>query len=115
MMTKMVINASTTAIVDLIDMIIAIIGPIIAVTTGIDVIIAATIDATTTVAMTVTTSVMTTWVIAVMTSATITDMTNAMINVARTTTIATTTIRRMDSTATAQRGQPQWCVPEGQP
>jgi hypothetical protein len=69
---------------------------------GIDVIITATTaamtDATTIITMTATTGVITTGVIVVMiamTTSTMTDeMTDVMIDVARTTTITTTTIRR---------------------
>jgi hypothetical protein len=88
-----------------------------------DVIIAATITAmtsvTTTVATTATTGVTTTGVIDETTSATIAattdEMINAMIDVARTTTIATTIIRRNGLHRHLPKGQPQWCVPEGQP
>jgi hypothetical protein len=86
-----VINASTTATVDLIDMIIVIAGPIVAMTTGIDVVSAATtavmIGATTTVAMIMMTGVTTTGVITATTNTTIAEMTDVMIDVARTTTI----------------------------
>jgi hypothetical protein len=65
--------------------------------------------------MTETTGVMTTGVTVATTSVTTDKTIDAMIDVAKTTTTATTIIRRTDSTATAQRWQPQWCVPIGQP
>jgi hypothetical protein len=94
-----VANISTTVIVDLVDKITVIAGPILAMMTGIDVIITATITAmtevTTTVAMTATTGVTTTKVIVVMiattTSAMTDEMTDVMIDDTRTTTITTTT------------------------
>jgi hypothetical protein len=44
------------------------------------------------------------------------ETTDVMIDVARTTTVLTTTTGKgADSTATAQRGQPQWCISESQP
>jgi hypothetical protein len=68
----MVTSASTTAIIDLIDEITVTVGPIVAMMTGIDVIIAATttamIDETTIVVMIATTGVTTARVIAVTTS-----------------------------------------------
>jgi hypothetical protein len=95
-------NISTTVTADLINEITVTAGPILATMTGIDVIIAATTtamtDATTTVAMTATTGVMITGVISVviatMTSATTDEMTDTMLDVARTTTITTTTTGR---------------------
>jgi hypothetical protein len=69
-------------------------------TTGIDVIIAATtavmIDETTTIATTVMTGVTTARVIAVTTSVMTAEMIGAMTDVAKTTTTATTTITRSD-------------------
>jgi hypothetical protein len=98
----MVANASTTVTVDLIDEIIMIASPILAMMIGIDVIIAATtaamIGATTTVVMTAMTGEMTTGVIVLMiaitTSATTDEMVHTTIDVARTTTIARTIIGR---------------------
>jgi hypothetical protein len=100
----MVISASTTITVDLIDVIIGTTGPIVATTTGIDVITVATTammtDATTIITTTATTGVMTARVIVVMTSVVtaemISVMTGVMIDVARTATTATTTIARSD-------------------
>jgi hypothetical protein len=91
-----VTSALITVIVDLIDVITVTTGPIVAMTTGIDMIIAAMIGATTTVAMTAMTGVTTTRVIVVMTSAVTTEMISAMINVTRMTTTATTVIARSD-------------------
>jgi hypothetical protein len=42
-------------------------------------------------------------------------MIDALIDIARTTIIATTIIGRNNSTAITQRGQSQWHIPEGQP
>jgi hypothetical protein len=90
----MVISATITVTVDLIDVIIVIVGPIIAMTTGIDVIIVAIITATTNVttivAMTATIDVRIAGTIVVKTSAMIAEMTD----VAKTTTTATTTIEK---------------------
>jgi hypothetical protein len=61
-----VANASTTVTVDLINEITVIADPILAMMTGIDVIITAMTGATTTVAMTATTGEMTTGVIVTM-------------------------------------------------
>jgi hypothetical protein len=98
----MVANVLTTVTIDLIDEITVIAGPILATMTGINVIISATTTAmtraTTIVVMTATTGVTTKGVIivmiATMTSATTDEMINAMIDVARTTTITTTIIRK---------------------
>jgi hypothetical protein len=92
----MVANALTTVTVDLIDVITVITGPIIAMTTGIDVIITATIAAMTTVATTMTTGMKTARVITATTSVMTNEMVDAMIDVAKTTTTATTTIARSD-------------------
>jgi hypothetical protein len=74
--------------------------PIVATTTGIDVITTATIttmtDVMTVVTTTATTGVTTARVIAVTTSAVTTEMIDVMIDVARTTTTATTTTARSD-------------------
>jgi hypothetical protein len=90
-----VINTSTTVTVDLIDVIIATAGPTVATATGIDVITTVTtavmIDVTTIVATTTMTSVTTARVIAVMTSALTAEMIGVMIDIAKTTTTATTT------------------------
>jgi hypothetical protein len=108
MMTAMVVNASRIATVDLIDEITVTADPILAMTIGIDVIIAtitaAMTDATTTVVTTALISAIE--VIVVMIATTIVTTTGATIDVARTTTTAKTT---------TARGQPQWCIPEGQP
>jgi hypothetical protein len=77
-----VANASTAVAVDLIDEITVIVGPILVVMTGIDVIIAVTTAAMTD-AMTVVVMIATTGM-----------TTDAIIDVARTTTITTTTIGR---------------------
>jgi hypothetical protein len=98
----MVANASTIVIVDLIDEITVTASPILAMTIGIDVIIAVTTavmtDATTIVAMTATTGATTTEVIVVMITMAIVTMTDettdVMIDVARTTTIPATTTGR---------------------
>jgi hypothetical protein len=97
-----VANVSTTVTIDLIDEITVIACPILTMMTGINVIIATTtaamIDATTTIAMTVMTGVTTKGVIivtiATTTSATTDEMTDVMIDVARMTTITTTTTGR---------------------
>jgi hypothetical protein len=84
--------------VDLINVITMIAGPIIIMMTGIDVIIAATItmmtDATITVATTITIGVTTAGMVAAKTSATTGEMTDVMIDVAKMTIIATTTIAK---------------------
>jgi hypothetical protein len=89
----MVVNASTTVTVDLIDEITVTVDPILATTIGIDVIIiatiAVTIDATTTVVTTTPTGA--TEVIVVTIATMIVTMTDAMIDVAKMTTIARTT------------------------
>jgi hypothetical protein len=90
---------------------------------GIDMIIAATTaamtDVTTTIATTATTDEMTTEAIAVMITAMIVTTTNettgVMIDVARTTTVPATTTARSGLHRHRPKGQPQWCVPEGQP
>jgi hypothetical protein len=93
-------------------------GPILAMTTGIDVIIVATTavmtDATTTVAMTATTGMTTTEAIVVMIAAT----TEAMFDVARMTTIARTVTERSGHRHHCPKGatpigQPQWGIPKG--
>jgi hypothetical protein len=93
-----VANASTTVTVDLIDEINVIVGPILAMMAGVDVITATTTvvltDAMTTVGMTATTGVTTTGVIVVMITTMTNVMTDVMIDVARTTTITTTTTGR---------------------
>jgi hypothetical protein len=72
-----------------------------------------------TVVMTATTGVTTTKVIVVMidttTSAMTDEMTDMMINVARKTTVTTTTTGRSELHRHLPKGQPQWCVSEGQP
>jgi uncharacterized membrane protein len=84
--------------VDLINVITMITGPIVIMMTGINVIIAATItvmtDATITVATTITTGVTTAGMVAATTSATTGETTDAMIDVAKMTIIATTTITK---------------------
>jgi hypothetical protein len=94
--TTIVVSASAIVTVDLIDEITETVDPILAMTMGIDVIIAATTaamtDATTTVAATAPTSA-TEAIIAMITTMTVTT-TGVMINVARTiTTTQTTTVR----------------------
>jgi hypothetical protein len=97
-----VANASTTVTVDLIDEITAAAGPILAMTTRIDVITAVTTDAmtgaTTIIAMTAMTSATTTEVIVVMIAmmivTTIDETIDVMIDVARTTTVPVTTTAR---------------------
>jgi hypothetical protein len=99
-MIATVANASTIVTIDLIDEITVTVGPILAMTIGIDVIIAATTavmtDVTTTVAMTATIGV--TEVIVVMISMTIVtttdETTDVMIDVTRTTTMARTATGR---------------------
>jgi hypothetical protein len=121
-LTGTVADASTTVTVDLIDEITVIASPILTTMTVIDVIIIATTAAMTgvmtTVAMTATTGETTTRVIVEMItttiSATIDEMIDAMIDVARMTTIAMTIIERNELHHHCPKGQPQWCVPEGQ-
>jgi hypothetical protein len=94
----MVTSPLTTVTVNLIDVIIVIAGPTVAMTIGIDVIITATTatttDVMTIVTMTAMTSVATIGMITVTTSAMITGMTDAMTDVAKTTTTVTTTIEK---------------------
>jgi hypothetical protein len=98
-----VANASTTVTVDLIDEIVVIAGPILAMMIGIDVIIAAIIAAMT--------GTMTTGVIVVMiaitTDATTDEMIHATTDIAWTTTIARTIIRRNRLHHHRPRGQPR--------
>jgi hypothetical protein len=91
--TGTVANVSTIVTVDLIDDITVTAGPILAITIGIDVIIAVMTDATNIVAMTATIGVTTTEAIIVMIVTTTDEMTGVMIDVARTTTIARTVTR----------------------
>jgi hypothetical protein len=88
MMTAIVVNASTIVTVNLIDEITITTGHILAMTIGIDVIIAATTDAMTTVAMTAMTGVIEVIVVMIATT------TDEIIDVARTTTMARTAIER---------------------
>jgi hypothetical protein len=105
---------------DLRDYMIA--GPILATMIGIDVIIAAITAAMTGVTTTITMTAMigetTIGVIVVMiaiaTSARTDEMIHATIDVTRTTTITRTTIERNELHHPHQRGQRQWCIPEGQ-
>jgi hypothetical protein len=53
--------------------------------------------------------------IATMTSATTDEMIDVIIDVARMTTITTTTTGRSGLHRHRPKGQPQWCIPEGQP
>jgi hypothetical protein len=92
MTTAMVVNASRIATVDLIDEITMTADLILAMTIGIDVIIAAMTDAMTTVMTTALIS--TIEVIVVMIATTTVTTTGATIDVARTTTTAKTTIAR---------------------
>jgi hypothetical protein len=96
MMTAMVVNASKITTVDLIDEITVTADPILAMTIGIDVIIAAITaamkDAMTTVVTTALISAIE--VIVVMIATTIVTTTGATIDVARTTTTAKTTAAR---------------------
>jgi hypothetical protein len=94
--TRMAASISTTGTVNLIDVISAIADPILAMTTGIDVIIIATITAMTTVAMTKMTGVTTTGMIIVTTSVTTVEKIGVMIDVVKTTTIAMTTIGKSE-------------------
>jgi hypothetical protein len=91
--TAIVVNASTIVTVDLIDEITATVDPILAMTIGINVIIAATITATTDATITVVTTAPTgaTEVIIVTITTMIATTTDAMIDVARMTTTAKTT------------------------
>jgi hypothetical protein len=90
---------------------------------GIDAIIAATTaamtDVTTIVATTATTGATTTEaivvLIAVMIVTTTNETTGGMIDVARTTTVPTTTTARSGLHRHCPKGQPQWCILEGQP
>jgi hypothetical protein len=95
-MTGTVVNASIIITVDLIDEITVIAGRILAITIGIDVIIAATTavrtGATTNVVMTATTGVTTTEVIVVMIATTTSAMTDEMTDVM----IITTTTGRSE-------------------
>jgi hypothetical protein len=109
-----VANASTTVTVNLIDEITMIAGHILALMTGIDVIIVATtasmIDATTTIAMIATTGVTTTGMIvgmiATTSSAMIGEMTDVMIDVASTTTITMKTTGRNELHCHRPKGKP---------
>jgi hypothetical protein len=102
MTTVTVANASTIITVDLIDEITVTVGPILAMTLGIDAIIVTTTavitDVTTTVATTATTGMMTTEAIVVMIAmmivTTTDETTGVMIDVARTTTVPATTTAR---------------------
>jgi hypothetical protein len=85
-----VVNASTIVTIDLIDEITVIVGPILAMIIGIDVIIAATIAAMTTVAMTATIGVTTTRLIVEMIAVMIVATTDVITDVARTTIITKT-------------------------
>jgi hypothetical protein len=49
------------------------------------------------------------------TSATTDEMTDAMINLARTSKITTTTTGRNELHYHRPKGQPKWCISEGQP
>jgi hypothetical protein len=93
-----VTNASTTVIVDPIDVILMIVGPTVAMMIGIDVIIAATTTAMTNmmtiVTMTATTGATTARMIVVTTNAMIAGMTGAMTVVVKMTTTAMTTIEK---------------------
>jgi hypothetical protein len=98
----MVANGSTIVTVDLIDETTVTAGPILAVTIGIDVIIAVTnavmTNVTTTITMTAMTGVMTTEAIVVMIAmmivTTTDETTDVMTDVARTTTVPVTTTGR---------------------
>jgi hypothetical protein len=93
--TGTVTSATTIVTADLIDVITVIAGPIVAMMTGIDMIItaiiAATTDVTTIITMTAMIDVRIARMIIVTTSATIAGVTDVMTDVARTTTTATTT------------------------
>jgi hypothetical protein len=92
MTTAMVVNASRIATVDLIGEITETVDPILAMTMGIDMIIAEMTDATTTVVMTTPTSV--TEAIVVMIAMMTITTTGVMIDIARTITTAQTTAVR---------------------
>jgi hypothetical protein len=104
----MVVNASTIVIVDLIDEITVTVGPILATTIGIDVIIATTTAAMTdtmnTVVMTTPTGV--TEVIVVMIATTIVTTADVMIDIARMTTIARTATGRRERLRHHPKGNP---------
>jgi hypothetical protein len=89
-----VANTSTIVTVDLIDEITITAGPILAMTLGIDVIIAAKTDVTTTVATTIMAGTITTKVIVVMIVTTTDETTSVMIDVGRTATVPATTTAR---------------------
>jgi hypothetical protein len=114
-MTGTVISATTIVTVDLIDVITVIAGPTVAMTTGIDMTIAAMTDATTIVAMTTTTDAKIARMITVTTSATIAGTTDVMTDVAKTTTTTTITTVKNGLHHHRLKGQPQWRVPDGQP
>jgi hypothetical protein len=117
----MVANASTIVTVDPIDEITMTAGPILTMTTGIDVITATTTaamtGATTTVATTATTGSMTTEVIVVMIAmmfvTMIDETTDVMIGVARMTTVPATTTGRSGLHCHHPKGEPQWGIAEG--
>jgi hypothetical protein len=119
----MVDNASTVVTIDLIYEITVIVGPILATIIGIDVIITATTaamtDATTTVAMTdVMTAIIgmtTIGVIIAMIAMMIVPTTDMITDVARMTIITKTAIGKSEHLRHCPKGQPQWCIPEGQP
>jgi hypothetical protein len=117
MMTAMVANASRVATVDLIDEITVTADPILAMTIGIDVIIATTTaamaDVTTTVVTTALISAIEVIVMMIVTM--IVTTTSATIDVARMTTTPRQQPQGADTSTTTQRGQPQWCISEGQP
>jgi hypothetical protein len=100
MTTGMLFSASTIVTVDLINVITAIAGPIVATTTGIDEIITATTammtDTTTIVPTTATTGVTTAKVIAMTTSTVTAEMINVMTDVVKTITTSATTTARSD-------------------
>jgi hypothetical protein len=112
-----VVNASVNITVDLIDEITVTAGPTLAMTIGIDVIIAATTATTTDMMTTVATTAPTgtTKVIVVTIATMIVTTTDVMIDVARTTTITRTTTRKSGPLHRRPKGQPQWCIPEIQP
>jgi hypothetical protein len=102
MTTTMVVNASRIATVDLIDEITVTTDPILAMTIGIDVIIAAMTDAMTTIVMTALISAIE--VIVVMIATTIVTTTGTTIDVARTTTTAKTTTAKSRHLRHHQKG-----------
>jgi hypothetical protein len=108
--TGTVTNASITVTVNLIDVITVIAGPIVAMTTGIDLIITATtaamIGAMIIVTTTAMTGVTTARIVAVTTSAVTAEMIGAMIDVARMTTTATTIVARSNLDRHHLKGQP---------